>query len=115
LRRVAQFLGLPYDRQMAEGHGNRDGVAEREHGWKASAFQRITGARVGVWRSELSADQVAHLERRGGYALKSLGYELATDGSRPLPWGFFWQLFWKRLTWRTGGALQLAAKELFGR
>jgi hypothetical protein len=115
LRNAAEFLSLSYEPAMAEGSGNREGIPEWEYGWKSRALDKITPARVARWRGELSPGDIMHLERWGGTALKSLGYELVTDGNQRLPVSFFPRLRWKQLLWLAGGALQVAAKDLFGR
>jgi hypothetical protein len=104
---ILQFLGLPYESAVAEGCGNREGVPEREHAWKGRALERITGARVGAFRAELTSPQIAVLERLGKHTLRSLGYELITDGNAPLTAGFFFRLAWRmsqfirRLPWQS--------------
>jgi hypothetical protein len=86
---ILRFLGLPDEPAVAEGWGNTEGVPEREYAWKARALEPITTDRVGLFRRELTPAQVAVLERLGGSALLSLGYDLLTDGCRPLPPGLF--------------------------
>jgi hypothetical protein len=99
---MLRFLGLPYQRAVAEGHGNSEGIPQREYGWKGRALQRITTARAGLFQQELSEDQVAILERLGHRALTSLGYPLLTDGTRSLSLTFWCGLAWNlaRLAWR---------------
>ncbi|HKI31473.1 MAG TPA: sulfotransferase [Gemmataceae bacterium] len=92
LGQVLRFLGLPSEPAVAEGWGNREGIPEREYPWKGRALEKITTDRVGLFRRELSADQVGVLERLGAHALSPLGYELLTDGKRPLPRGFLLDL-----------------------
>jgi hypothetical protein len=84
LGKVLDFLELPYESAVAEGSGNREGIPVREYGWKKRALGHISDNRVGTFRRELSADQVALLERLGTSTLCSLGYELTTDGSARL-------------------------------
>jgi hypothetical protein len=91
-RTVLDFLDLPYEAAVAEGHGNREGIPEREYAWKARALERITTERMGIFRRELSTDQIARLERLGGRALSALGYELTTDGKASLSFGFMLRL-----------------------
>ena len=85
---ILEFLDLRYEAAVAEGWGNRDGIPRREYAWKARALEKITQERVGLFRRELSAEQVGALERLGGPALTSHGYELLTDGRAPWPAGF---------------------------
>jgi hypothetical protein len=92
LEAALRFLGLPYEPAVAEGWGNREGVPEREDAWKARALLPITTDRVGVFRRELSHDQIGILERLGREALPSLGYRLLTDGRRPLSAAFLLRL-----------------------
>jgi hypothetical protein len=100
LRRVTEFLGLPFEPQMAQGEGNREGVPSREYDWKARAFEKITTARTGQWRKELTARQVRNLERWGGAALRSLGYEVDTAPRRVFPVCTFLLAQWRTLTWK---------------
>jgi hypothetical protein len=102
---VLNFLGLPYEPAVAEGHGNKEGIPPREYAWKARALRKISTERIGVFRQELSAQQIEVLERLGKLALSSLGYPLLSDGDRPLPLSFFIKLaydlgrFALRLPW----------------
>ena len=110
---MLQFLGLPDEPAVAEGFGNLEGIPEREFTWKKRALEPITPDRVGVYRRELSAEQIDILERMGRPALSSLGYQLE-GGERPLSLGFHLQLAWKlgnllmRLPWHS------LAKEFLG-
>jgi hypothetical protein len=99
LRKVLAFLGLPYEPQVAEGYGNTEGIPGWEYPWKARALEPISSARVGLWRNELTTEQVGILERWGGAALRGLGYELATGQRRPLPWWFLPQVYGNSLLW----------------
>jgi hypothetical protein len=101
LARITDFLGVCYEPQMAEGAGNRDGVPSREYDWKARAFERITTARTGQWRKELTPRQAQNLERWGGAALRSLGYEVETDPRAGFPLGAYLLAQWRTLTWKT--------------
>jgi hypothetical protein len=84
---MLRFLGLADEPAVAAGWGNKDGIPEREYAWKRRALEKITPERVGLFRRELSAEQIGVLERLGGHALSSLGYALASDGRAPLPAG----------------------------
>ena len=46
---ILKFLGLPDEPAVAKGFGNREGIPEREYGWKERALQKITRDRVGVF------------------------------------------------------------------
>ncbi len=85
LARILDFLGLPYEATVTEGHGNSEGVPLREYAWKRRALERIGTARVGVFQHELSMDEIEVLERLGKEPLSALGYSLITDGTRRLP------------------------------
>jgi len=98
-RKMVAFLGLDYEPQVADGAGNQEGILEKEWAWKGQACAPITTSRIGLWRRELSAPEVARLERWGGPALRSLGYELVTGGSQPLPLLFFPHLYTKMVFW----------------
>jgi hypothetical protein len=115
LSAVLNFLGLPYEPAVVEGYGNREGVPERELAWKGRALGRISQDRVGVFRRELTADQIAVLERLGRTALPALGYPLLTGGQRRLSPAFFVILTYhlSRLAWRL--PWRSAARELVSR
>jgi len=84
LGRVLEFLGLQYEPQVADGHGNREGIPEREYPWKKRALEPITADRVGLWRQECSNGEIERLERLARDALDDLGYERVTDASGSL-------------------------------
>jgi hypothetical protein len=114
-RTILHFLGAGYEPAVAAGCGNREGVPDRELAWKGRALQRISNDRVGAFRQELTADQIAILERLGRDALPSLGYPLLTTGDAPLSPAFYLQLavnlgrFAWRLPWSS------VVNELFSR
>ena len=113
--RILDFLGAPYEPAVAAGHGNRAGVPERELAWKARALQPITKERVGVFRRELTGEQIAILERMGRRALPALGYPLLTDGARSLSPAFYLRLAFElgRFAWRLPWCS--VAQEMFSR
>jgi len=106
LRTLAEFLGLPYESEMAEGHGKPQDLLVREQGWKARAVEAITPSRTERWRRELTEEQNRRMERWGGKVLRSLGYETITDGTRRLPVMFFPRLYARQLTWKARWALR---------
>jgi Sulfotransferase family len=114
-RAILRFLGADYEPAVATGHGNREGVPQREMAWKSRALQPITSGRIGVFRRELTGDQIEILERLGRDDLLTLGYPLLTDGRRPLSPAFYLHLaynlarFVGRLPWNS------VAKELVSR
>jgi hypothetical protein len=114
-RAILRFLGADYEPAVAAGHGNREGVPQREMAWKSRALQLITKQRVGAFRTELTDDQIEILERLGRDALLTLGYPLLSDGRRPLSPAFYLQLaynlahFVGRLPWNS------VAKEVVSR
>ena len=110
LRKVTDFLGLTFEPAMVERGGAKHGVPEWEREWKARAAEPITSSRVDVWRSELPHEVIARIERLGGDALRTLGYELVTDGQQRLPFMFLPRLWWaqfsRRLRWFIGTPVQ---------
>jgi hypothetical protein len=104
---ILRFLDLPYESAVAEGQGNREGVPPRELAWKERALRKISAERVGVYRRELTVEQIDVLERLGKHALSSLGYPLIGGGDKPLPLSFFVKLsydlcrFALRLPWHS--------------
>jgi hypothetical protein len=99
LRQILAFLELPYEPQVLTGTGSRQVLTSREVAWKARSLEQISAARVGLWRRELSAAQLALLERWGGWALQELGYPLHTANPLPPPWWFYPKLFLKMAAW----------------
>lgn len=83
--RILDFLGLPNEPAVANGHGNKDGIPEREYAWKARALERITPARVGSFQRELTPTQLGVLEQLGRNTLSGLGYPLVTAGTGSVP------------------------------
>jgi len=112
---ILNFLGLPNQPGVARGFGNREGIPEREYGWKERALQKITRERVGVFREDLSRAELETLERLGRHMLTTHGYSLLTTADRPLSTRFLLKLsfnlsrFVSRLPW------DLVARELFTR
>lgn len=104
---ILRFLELPEESIVAEGWGGGEGIPLREYAWKQRALEKINDDRVGAFRRELNAEQIAILERIGKYALTSLGYPLITNGEQALPPTFFLKLaydlsrFAFRLPWRS--------------
>jgi hypothetical protein len=82
LERVTDFLGLPFEPQVAQGFGNTDGVRDWEYAWKGRALEPITTARIETWRKELSPADVKLLEAIGADALRTLGYVLVNTRSQ---------------------------------
>jgi len=113
LRAILAFLGLPYEPQVAEGEGNEEGIPPWEYLWKSRAVEKIKLHRVGLWRQELSVEQLGILERWGGWALQELGYELATDGKASLPWFFHLRVAWRSLLWLARRPRYAQAKALW--
>jgi len=113
--KMLAFLGLPFEPAVTHGHGNSEGIPQREYPWKARAIERITSERVGVFRRELAATQVEILERLGKHTLPSLGYQLLSKPVAQLSTGLLVNLAWNfsklmyRLPWHS------LANEFFGR
>jgi Sulfotransferase family len=107
LGNVLNFLGLPYEHQVAAGHGNAEGIPAREYAWKARALEPIRSHRIGCWKHELTEEEIAVLETLGAEALRTLGYQLTTAGAAHLSLGFYAKLYWNlfrfstRLPWRS--------------
>jgi hypothetical protein len=112
---ILGFLGLPYEPAVAAGYGNHEGIPHREYGWKERALRKITQDRVGVFRRELTGEQIARLERLGGGALRSLGYPLLTDGKAPLSLRFLLRLGWDAAAFAARLPWHSVVNELLGR
>ena len=95
LRRVGDFLDLPFDSAMLDYHeragerlaekardlekeGGRTQPAEARVSSHALASEAPRTDRIGRWRREMSEEDVAEYERVAGDLLAELGYELAT-------------------------------------
>jgi hypothetical protein len=113
-RGILGFLGLAYEPAVATGCGNREGIPEREYPWKGRALGAITDERVGVFRGELSREQIGVLERLGRHALLSWGYELLTDGQAALPAGLLLKASWALARFACRLPWPAVAHELFG-
>jgi hypothetical protein len=109
--RITRFLDLPYESAVADGHGNRDGIPEREYAWKARALERITSDRVGLFERDLTGRQIGILERLGRETLLDFGYSLTTDGKDPLPFGFHCKLFYHMSRFALGLPWHAVARE----
>lgn len=99
LRRVCEFIDLPFDPAMLSYHehaverlgeidrdlpanrGRRELEAEPRIAAHARAFDPPSPDRVGAWRDEMSADDLRAFETEAGDLLGSLGYELASHPS----------------------------------
>ena len=99
LRRVVEFLDLPYEHSIADGAGPAIGIPDWERAWKGKAAEPISAAGVGSWRRRLSADEIAVMESWGRRELQELGYDLATDGQRRLSPLFRIRVACKSLRW----------------
>ncbi len=106
LRKILGFLDLEYEPAVAEGYGNSEGIPLHEYSWKARALGPITPDRIGLWRQELSEDEILALELLGRNALEPLGYALTMERGGTLSAGFYARLCWNlfglawRLPWR---------------
>lgn len=91
LERICSFLDLPYSEAMARSHETAverlSGVSELRlaSGQVVSREERLdqhrltssppTAERIGVWRREMTPEQVARCEQVAGAALEACGYE----------------------------------------
>ena len=93
LRQVCELIELPFTEAMLEFHASagerleemsrdldaRDELpaqsAEGRIAPHALASKPPSGERIGVWRTEMSPEQVAEFEAEGGEMLRELGYE----------------------------------------
>lgn len=114
LGRVLEFLDLPFEIPVAEGHGNREGIPQREYAWKGRALEKLNTDRIGVWKRELSPLQAGRLERLGRHALADLGYSLSDGKTHPLPPRVFAALGWGVLCCAARLPLCCLANELAG-
>jgi len=101
LRRVAEFIDLPWEEGMLSYHRrSEERLAELDRdipAWgkklprsaesRMALHQQTTKppdeTRIDRWRTELSADEVATFEREAGALLVELGYPLAGAGASP--------------------------------
>ena len=92
---------------MAYGWGNTEGIPSWENEWKGRATQPISQSRIGVWRHELGATEVARLERWGGRTLEARGYELTVSRPPRLPIWLYPKVCYRAALW-------LATRPRFG-
>lgn len=103
LRGVCAFLGEEFDAAMLAFHARTEaGYQAREEAWKGGTRRAIDGSSIGRWKKDLSAREVAAVERAVGIArLRAMGYE--ASGVRD------------RLVWKFGDALRDQVAKLKGR
>jgi Sulfotransferase family len=84
---IVDFLGIRWDdallRHAELPHTLFDNPYE--HPSAEPAAKALSAAKVGRYRTELTADQVAEFERLAGAELKRLGYALTTADARSAP------------------------------
>jgi len=83
---VVSFLDLAYDDRMLRHHETelRLGDVDR-HPHMQGVRRAIHRDAVGAWRSELTSEQVADIERRVGGLLEELGYPLSSEARAATP------------------------------
>ncbi|MCB0324190.1 MAG: sulfotransferase [Bdellovibrionales bacterium] len=79
LRKIATFLGLPYEEAMHHGEGTAESFLPQELPWKGRALEAIDASRVSSWQQELTNEELLRLERWGRSALQAHGYPLLHD------------------------------------
>ena len=78
LRRIALILDQPYEDSMAQFHGCS---TTSQQCMSAMAKWLPPTQGLGVWRAEMSPDDVALFVSLAGGSLEANGYELAGDGT----------------------------------
>jgi hypothetical protein len=97
LRRVCEFVDLPFDATMLDYHRRsperleemnrdlppRDDLPDQPAAGRLAPHARTSRApspdRIGVWRAQMSAAEVADFEAEAGEMLAELGYERGDD------------------------------------
>ena len=90
LRRVCDFLSVPFDATMLDYHKN-------------STYSPPDVSLVEQWRRKSSPDEIALVEGKAGSLMKALGYECAGAGRHPAGPERLWLTLKNRvLIWKTG-------------
>ncbi len=107
VRRIVEFLELEFRGELLVPGDGPQGIPDWERDWKGYAHEPIRRDRVGIWKSELTSDQLERIERWGGEALSRLGYEVSTPDIRRSGPGVVTYLH--RALWRARAAAALLA------
>lgn len=83
---IAEFLGVRFAPKGLSRSllGSYPLFPEREE-WKDKAMQEVTPDRVATWRDELTAEDIAVVERTCGELMAVFGYEPEATAPPPLP------------------------------
>jgi hypothetical protein len=77
LRRMCEHIGLEYQPAMLEPNPAEFDSRQPVH----RAYERITAARVALWREKLEPWQVSAIEAAAGHQMEQFGYERQTEGA----------------------------------
>jgi hypothetical protein len=84
MRRACQFLGTEYDAAMLDHASHRRWQHRPGVTWIESLKRPVNADSVERWRSELSADEIADIERVCYFEMRRLGLKPLTSPSRLL-------------------------------
>lgn len=82
-RRIASFLGVDFEDDMLAFYDRDEtekGYPERED-WKQNTMKPIQADHIDKWKDELSAREIALVERTAGAYLEEMGYEPVEKGT----------------------------------
>jgi len=86
LREVCAFLGEAFSDEMLRFHERDEaGFDERERAWKGATASPVSIASIDRWKQDLTARQIAGVERIAGSLMRELGYE-ASGVDRRAAW-----------------------------
>jgi hypothetical protein len=74
MRRVCDFLGVPFDPTMLEFHRKKLTIFGTSHLSMDRISVPVDTAKIGRWQRELTPEQIAEFEKGAGDALAELGY-----------------------------------------
>lgn len=88
LRRICNFIGVPYDEKMLDIERVGSSNAKDSKGARG-----IDSSRSGHWRSGLSRSEVHICQRIAGREMRELGYKEVDAKIPRVLWGWFWITF----------------------
>lgn len=110
VRRVTDFLEIPYQSELVTQKRAPQGIPDWEMGWKSRATEAVNTDRIEVWRRELPAEVVDNMERLGGRELSQLGYSLSAPPGRTLTPLALASLNIRWAVWRASALLRQLAR-----
>lgn len=78
LRRVCEFLGIPFSDAMLQHHKReRKGFEDRSTDWMTNTLKPVFTSSVDKWKKDMKPAHVAMIEHALGEEMRELGYEIS--------------------------------------